>query len=376
MLRWGPKACATQQECFLPAEERKRQILVVEDDRQTRRLLERQLELAGYAVRSCADGRAALEAITAMGSGIVVADWGLPDMDGPELCRAVRELLDLQALGHIYFLLLSAQNAKDQVVAGLEAGANDYLTKPYHRGELLARIQAGDRILRLQEELLHRTVELQKANAQMAVLANRLQELANTDPLTRLANRRWLFRRLEELWHSAESTTVALSCIMLDLDNFKRINDQHGHQAGDHVLRCTADVIRRCAASAELCGRFGGEEFLMVCPALPLASAAELAEHVRVTIAGQTVIWEEQTIVATVSCGVAAANAGAGTPDDLVRQADAMLYAAKQHGRNQTWVYLPNGEARRAGSSEAPASVVPVSRGPHSPSRTCRARIG
>jgi DNA-binding response OmpR family regulator len=166
--------------------------MVVDDDAATLALLQRQLQDAGYEVETYVDGRAALQATRQMGNGIVIADWSMPVMDGLELCRAVRELQGLQAPGGVHFILLSAHDDKNRLAAGLAAGANDYVTKPCHFGELLARIRVGQRMLQLQDELIHRNVEVQKANAQMAVLANKLEHRANTDILIGLPNRRCL----------------------------------------------------------------------------------------------------------------------------------------------------------------------------------------
>ncbi|MEW6250739.1 MAG: diguanylate cyclase [Planctomycetota bacterium] len=343
-------------------EDRKHQVIVVEDDTHTRKLLVRQLEAAGYIVADYPDGRAALQPITAMGTGIVVADWRMPGVDGLELCRAVRELQAMQALGNVFFVLLSARTTKEDVVRGLEAGANDYLTKPYHRGELLARIAAGERMLRLQDELVHRTLELQKTNAQMAVLANRLQQLADTDSLTGLGNRRCLFQHFEEAWELAQREGYPLSCVMLDVDHFKRTNDTHGHAAGDQVLAAVAETIRNCVRRPELCGRFGGEEFVVVCPGIGLEEAAALAERIRVAVAERPVGWETVSVRVSVSAGVAQSGDDVSCPDDLVRHADAMLYLAKEHGRNQTWAwgadgrgYAVDGRAERAAGLPAPA---------------------
>lgn len=347
----------------------KSHIVVVEDDASTRALLVRQLQGAGYEAAAFGDGRAALETISAMNTGIVVADWSMPVMDGLELCAAVREMQAMDALGHVHFILLSAHRTKESVVEGLAAGADDYLTKPYHPGELVARIRVGERMLRLQDEAVHRTLDLQKANAQMALLANKLDQLASTDVLTRLPNRRRLFERFREAWQSAEADGLPLSCVMLDVDRFKSVNDTYGHAAGDEVLKEVASAIRRNAWRPEMCGRFGGEEFMLALPATPHDKAVALAEQVRADIAARQVAWEGATIVATISCGVAEKGADTSCPDELIRSADAMLYLAKEHGRNQTWVC----GADRTGRPAHAADQVPVTTSPgHTSSPVCR----
>jgi two-component system, cell cycle response regulator len=340
-----------------------RQIIVVDDDAATLKLLQRQLAGAGYDVGAFGDGRSALGAISALNTGIVIADWSMPEMDGIALCRAIRELADMQALGNIYFILLTAHNSKERVVEGLEAGANDYLTKPYHPGELLARVAVGERMLRLQDELLRRTIEVQKVNAEMALLANRLDLLANTDPLTQLVNRRCLFNRLGEAWQSAARDGAPFSCVMLDVDRFKSINDTFGHANGDRVLKEVAETIRHTAPRPELCGRFGGEEFLVLLPATALAPAVRVAERIRLAIASAAMPLGSHVLTTTISCGVAEAQPRSASAETMVRQADAMLYRAKEHGRNQTWACDATGAGQRAGS-EAPSAAPPPREGP------------
>jgi two-component system cell cycle response regulator len=335
----------------------KRQIVVVEDDPATRKLLARQLEAAGYAVGAYENGRVAVDPIIEMGSGMVIADWSMPEMDGLELCRAVRELEGMQAVSNVYFLLLTAHSAKDKVVEGLEAGANDYLTKPYHQGELLARVQVGQRMLALQEELMQRNVEVQKANAKMALLANRLETLANTDGLTGLVNRRCLLNRFNEAWAAAERDGHTLSCFMFDVDKFKRINDTYGHSAGDEVLRVVSATAKRHARRPELCGRFGGEEFMLVFPTISLDDVVAVAEQLREAIHDAPVSYEDQTIPVSVSIGVAQRCEATATLDDLITSADEMLYKAKDSGRNQTWVCPPEGAPFCAAGPAAPAAA-------------------
>jgi diguanylate cyclase (GGDEF)-like protein len=330
----------------------KQRIIVVDDDRAMRELLRRQLVQAGYDVVAYDDGRAALQLIAGLGSGIILADWSMPGMDGLELCRAVRELEALQTLRSVYFILLTAHGSKDHVIEGLGAGANDYLTKPYHSGELLARIHVGARFLRLQDELLQRTLEYHKANAQLAVLTQKLEKLANTDALTGLANRRRLFARLGETWELSTRRNYPLSCIMLDLDRFKGINDTHGHDAGDRVLCDAAEIVRSAAARPELCARFGGEEFVVLCPGAPAGEAVVLAETIRQAVAAHVAVYNGTQVGVTISCGVAERTAGMADADALLRQADTALYAAKERGRNRTYVLGCDGATRAAECGE------------------------
>lgn len=328
-------------------------IVVAEDDVASRALLVRQLAKAGYDVIACADGTDALAAIRNEVSCIVVADWTMPEMDGVELCRTVRGLCEMQALSFVYFILLTAHSETEQIVAGLEAGADDYLTKPYHKQELLARLRAGERIHALQNELMQRQIELHKVNGQLASLNRKLESLANTDPLTGLSNRRNLFDRFTEAWALAERSDRALGFIMMDIDRFKSTNDTYGHAAGDQILREVSAGIRRQLRRYDIVGRFGGEEFCVVCPDTPLAGVICLAERIRAAIAELKCQIDGHQIPVTLSLGVAVRGPTHDKPDDLIAAADAALYRAKQAGRNQTWVCEADGRMHRPEAVES-----------------------
>lgn len=316
----------------------KRYITLAEDDPASRELLKRQLEKAGYAVDACENGRAALDSLQRNNGGIVLADWMMPEMDGVTLARTVRELNTMQALPFVYFVLLTAHSETAQIVAGLEAGADDYLTKPYHLQELLARLRAGERIYELQRQLVKRQMELHRANAEMAALNLKLEKIANTDSLTGLANRRVLFERLTEFWSHSVRRDIPLACIMLDVDRFKRINDSHGHAAGDDVLKSVAAVCRGAARAHDVAARFGGEEFCLLCPDTDAAGAAQFAERLRNAIESHGFTFGPTPIPVSVSIGVAARMPNHQCGEELIAAADEMLYRAKNSGRNCTWV--------------------------------------
>ncbi len=308
-------------------------IVLAEDEPASRMLLARHLSKAGYEVTACENGRIALDAIQQRGSCIVVADWMMPEMDGLELCRTVRGLCETDALGFVYYILLTAHSEKEQIVAGLEAGADDYLTKPYHKQELLARLRAGERIFMLQ-------ADLRAANRQ-------LEQLANTDMLTGLANRRHLFERFAEMWSMGERKGRPLGCVMLDIDKFKSVNDTYGHAAGDYVLKNVARTCRDNLRPYDILGRFGGEEFCIISPENDAAGTAALADRIRRAVAESHFEFEGQTIPVTISLGVGEREDRHAGPDDLIAVADAMLYQAKENGRNQVWVHMPDGDERR-----------------------------
>ncbi len=313
-------------------------IIIVEDDPATRTLLQRQLEHQGYTVSAYNNGREALDGARAMGSGIVLADWSMPEMDGIQLCQALRELFAIRAVGNIYYILLTAHSEKESIIAGLSAGANDYLTKPYHSGELLARISVGERLLLLQGELVRRQTELHRVNAELAALSRKLEEQANTDSLTELPNRRHFFEQLNEHWERDPQADRALSCIMLDVDHFKKVNDTHGHDAGDAVLRTVGGRLRQLLRRNDFCGRFGGEEFVVACPLANVEDAFAIAERIRVGVATLPIKAEAIEIPVTVSCGVAERQVVHARPEQLLGDADRMLYEAKRSGRNRVCV--------------------------------------
>jgi diguanylate cyclase (GGDEF)-like protein len=313
----------------------KSHVIVADDEGTIRQLLRRQLEAAGYGVTLCGDGREALAALREHPAQIVIADWQMPEMNGVELCRAVRALCSDDVMPHVFFMLLTAQADMDSIIAGLEAGADDYLTKPYHKAELLARIRVGERLLDLQRALVERQRQIARSNRKMQVLNRKLRELATTDELTKLANRRHLFDRLEHIWALSVRHDRPLSCIMLDVDHFKRFNDTHGHAAGDDVLRTTASTILSLMRRSDVCGRFGGEEFVVVCPETPGSGAAAQAERIRAAIESTPVQIGSESIQVTVSIGVAEKSASHANAETMISEADELLYRAKAEGRNR-----------------------------------------
>ena len=322
-------------------------IVVAEDDAASRKLLVRQLCDAGYEVIACADGKEALEAIRKQSACIVVADWTMPELDGLELCRTVRALVETETLSFAYFILLTAHREKEEVVAGLEAGADDYLTKPYHKEELLARLRAGERIISLQSVLVQRQIELQKVNRQLTLLNARLEKLARTDELTGLLNRRHFFERLLETWALAARQRQPVAAIAFDLDHFKTINDTYGHAAGDRILRHTAEVARGCLRRYDVLARIGGEEFCIICPGTTLEEGGAVAERFRAALEASVCTLDGMAARVTASIGVAAVTPEPeGDPETLLRMADDLLYRAKKAGRNQVWIADPRGARR------------------------------
>ena len=299
-------------------------ILLAEDDPVTRMLMTRFLKKAGYEVDAVSNGSEALDKMTARYYPMLVTDWEMPEMDGASLCKAVR---NLQLDGYVYALLLTARDSKDNIIAGLEAGADDYLIKPVHEAELIARLNAGRRILNLEHSL------------RVANQRNRI--LSITDALTGTYNRRYLMEQLPRELERCRRYGYPLSVLMCDIDHFKTINDAKGHAAGDEVLQqFAARAQRSIRSNSDWVARYGGEEFLIVLPETGQAGAVTVAEKIRTVTAATPFATRTGDSAVTASFGVA--STGAQGPDiglrveALIRCADECLYRSKQAGRDRT----------------------------------------
>jgi diguanylate cyclase (GGDEF)-like protein len=305
-----------------PAAASRPAILLAEDDPVTRMLMTRFLNNAGYEVDAVSNGNEAFERMLARYYPILITDWEMPGMDGLDLCRAVR---NMQLDGYVYALLLTARDAKEHIIAGLEAGADDYLIKPVHEAELIARLNAGRRILDLEHSL-------RAAN-------HRNRILSITDALTGAYNRRYLMEQLPREVERCRRYAYPLSVIMCDIDHFKRINDDQGHAAGDEVLQqFVARVQRSIRSNSDWIARYGGEEFLLVLPETHYRAAMFVAEKIRGLVSAIPFATRIGDAVVTASFGVAAT--GADGPDlalrveNLIKAADQCLYQSKEAGRN------------------------------------------
>jgi two-component system, cell cycle response regulator len=307
-------------------------ILAVDDDPIMLRLLTKHLAAAGYQVTTAANGGEALEIDRTQAPQMIITDWMMPEIDGLELCRRLRANEDA---GFVYVIVLTAQSDKGKVVEALEAGADDFLAKPFSRQELLAHVRAGERIVRLENRLAERGRDIARANAQLAAANDRLRIAATTDELTGLANRREGLIRLAEHWALAERYGEPLSCIVADIDHFKGFNDSFGHPAGDAILKSIAGTLRKTSRRGDIVSRIGGEEFLIVCPMSSVAMAAQEAERLRRAVEANAVATNANQYSVTISMGVAERTTSMARPSDLLNAADGMLYAAKEAGRNR-----------------------------------------
>ncbi len=297
-------------------------VLIAEDDPIFRRILESWFKKWDYRVTAVENGLAAWEVLQKEDAPqLAILDWMMPGMDGIELCRKIRGRD--QGL-YRYVLLLTAKDDKQDVVVGLEAGADDYLTKPFDVDELRARVRAGKRILDLQAALIRAKNDLQFAAAH--------------DPLTGVWNRGAILDLLNREVSRRQRTGNALGVIMADIDYFKKINDTHGHLVGDSVLQ---EVTRRLAIGVrpyDAVGRYGGEEFLIVFPGCTAPNLIVGAERLRHCIADQPVETSVGWIPVTLSLGLSSVEQGKNEPLDcetFLHGADEALYAAKARGRNR-----------------------------------------
>jgi diguanylate cyclase (GGDEF)-like protein len=294
--------------------------LLAEDDPLFQHILSRLLPRWGYDVEVATDGPSAWRILQSEDSPrLAILDWMMPGMEGVDICRNVR------ASGrepYTYILLVTGRNASGDLVEAMNAGADDYLTKPFDAHELRARLRAGSRIVHLQEELLQ--------------AREALREQATCDSLTGVLNRASILQRLREEISRAGRSGQPLALLLLDIDHFKAINDTFGHVAGDSVLAETARRMKASLRCYDSLGRYGGEEFLIVLPGCDGAGGRELADRVREEVACAPVNIGGQQIGVACSIGLCWLAGGAEADmDTLVREADLALYVAKRKGRNR-----------------------------------------
>jgi diguanylate cyclase (GGDEF)-like protein len=301
-------------------------ILIVDDHEDNVELLRARLESWGFETLSATDGQEALTMIETKLPDLVLLDIMMPKIDGIEVARRVKNNPDLP---FIPIIMQTALDSTENKVEGLEAGADDYITKPIDFPELKARVKSMLRIKRLQEEIEERERELMEAN-------QRLRHMSQTDALTGLDNRRHIETRIEEMFEHAKRLGEPFSCVMVDLDKFKSVNDEYGHQAGDAVLRQLAKILKHEVREIDHAGRYGGEEFILLLTGTVLDAAVTFAERVRKAIESHTFPFDNGAIQRTASFGVAAwPHPKITSCDGLVRAADDALYVAKETGRNR-----------------------------------------
>jgi len=303
-------------------------ILVAEDNLATKKLLETLLKKFGHDPVFAGNGREAWELLSKEDFQMVLADWMMPEMDGVTLCKKIRADGSKK---YIYIIMLTAKSLKDDIVEGLNAGANDYLTKPFHHGELMARIKTGEKTLQLEQSLEEKNRELQALNG-------RLKNLARVDALTQLGNRLALEEAMEKTCNAAQRYQRTYSIIMCDIDRFKLYNDTYGHPAGDKVLRRIADTLKSQVRASDQVFRYGGEEYAILLPEHNTDEAEKVAERLKAAVDAlgiEHTAYDTGTV--TISFGVATSrnNIENGCRwTEVLKRADEALYQAKESGRN------------------------------------------
>lgn len=304
-------------------------VLIADDDPAMLRLLDRWLTGAGYAVRSVADGREALEAIESDCPDFIITDWIMPHLNGIELCGRVRKM---QLPHYVYIVMLTVKNGAEELIAGLENGADDFLTKPISQNELLARMKSSSRVLELERQL---------------------NLMAHTDSLTSLLTQRCFYKLLEKEWHRSKRSHLPLSCVMMDLDYFKQVNDVHGHSVGDSVLKCVAELLLdNCRVSDTVC-RYGGEEFCVMLPDTDENNAALWADRARKKLESLRTPEGLNSMTVTGSFGVAECDEDLKNSEYLVDLADQALLRAKRMGRNRVIRYSTLADAAKPASGNS-----------------------
>jgi two-component system, cell cycle response regulator len=297
-------------------------ILIAEDDRVSRRLLEVHLGKWGYHVVSARDGVEAWEILSSDAAPrIAILDWMMPGLDGTEICRRVRSE---GKEPYTYLILLTALTGEANLCAGMDAGADDYLTKPLRLNELRVRLRAGRRIVDLQDELI--------------AAREGLRIRASHDPLTGLWNHEEVIDSLQRELVRVNRGGKPVGVIMADIDHFKQVNDRYGHMTGDAVLRAVAGRMLQRMRPYDTVGRYGGEEFMIVLPGCDGENAGALADRLRMNICSAPMHTPERDIPITISLGVVVCSGGESDAGVLIHAADRALYRAKEKGRNRVEV--------------------------------------
>lgn len=307
-------------------------VLIADDDPVTRQFLKKTLDGWGEEAVAVDNGEEAWNAFLTHRPNIVIADWIMPGISGLDLCSRIRSS---GTGGYVYFILITGKGKKEDIIAGLDAGADDYVTKPFEPDELRVRLRVGERIVNFEKQIREKNSELISLNA-------KLEEIARLDPLLEIGNRRSLYETIRRVHHRACRYLHVYGLIMCDIDNFKLYNDTYGHLAGDNVLKSVTNSIKKCLRLSDYVFRYGGEEILIVLPDQDMETSVKAAERIRKAVESLGIEHRgcDKGIV-TVSCGVGAFDIrDAGNKwEELLDRADKALYMAKTIGKNVVCSY-------------------------------------
>jgi two-component system cell cycle response regulator len=306
-------------------------VLIADDDVLAAKVLEKTLKKWGYDVVRAKNGEEAWEQLEKKSLRLAILDWMMPKLDGVQLCRKVRRK---KGATYTYIILLTARDYFEDIIRGLSAGADDYMTKPVNLLELKARLQTGLRILELEDKLLESRQEL--------------KEMAAHDSLTGLWNRSSILEFLEDELEKSRRERSSIGVIMIDVDHFKRINDTFGHAVGDQVLNRIADCLKTNIRRYNKIGRYGGDEMVVVLPDCQKDHLEKIAERLRASVARHRFKTEPGALKVTISCGGASSESFQhATLRQLLQASDRALYEAKAKGRNLVVLFKPGRAKRR-----------------------------
>jgi len=295
-------------------------VLIADDDALSRKILEDALSEWGYEILMAHNGNEAWDILEKNDRpNLAVLDWIMPGMDGVEICRRLRKL---SLPNYVYVILLTARSKLEDVIKGLESGADDYIIKPFHHEELKSRLKIGQRIIELEHRILR---------------------LASTDYLTGLLNRRAFLERLERELNRCQREASPMGIIIMDIDHFKKVNDNYGHQAGDLVLQELSTTLVTLCRVYDFIGRYGGEEFIVCLPGADKWNTYQIAERMRSIVENKNILLPDKgtSVSVTASFGIVSMEPGQRkSADRLINEADEALYRAKDQGRNQVVMYI------------------------------------
>lgn len=274
------------------------------------------------------------------GADVLIIEWDLSDPDVKRVCENLRELYE--ALGFVYVIVIANQNeitdqqTRRRILESFVYGVDNIVVKPINQYEIQARLESAKRIIQLHKDLQQQNLALHKTSAKLTLSNMKNEQLAITDELTKTYNRRYMINRFKELLEVAIRNNQPLSCLMLDVDNFKGYNDSHGHDVGDQVLKYLAKLIQKNSRTGNIIARFGGEEFVVICPNTTLDQATEYAERLRKSISDKPLLLDEELLLyITVSIGLSTKDNLTTEYSEMIRIADQNLYKAKEQGKNQ-----------------------------------------
>lgn len=313
-------------------------ILVVDDHTDILALISLILKQHNYEVITAQDGVEAIEKAIQEHPDVVLLDVQIPKINGYKVCETLKEREETRTIP-VIFISSAYRDLKD-IIRGLETGGTDYLTKPFDNLELLARIKANLRIKMLYDELEEKNRSLKELYKELEAKSRKLEKIATTDGLTGLFNHKYFYERLTEEFSRAIRHNLNLSCIMLDIDHFKKVNDTYGHLQGDNILRNFSEILKTSIRHTDIAARYGGEEFSILLPHTDTTGAFLEAERIRVHVSTRNFSEAKHPLYITISLGISSyPHEMIKSAGDLVKNADIALYEAKRRGRNQTIIF-------------------------------------